>query len=1223
MKPPNTPNTPKPRRSFGVFSVVGGSVLLLCASAAAAADVDVPGYEALTASEEARADGDGFLRRLAAVVAKDPASEAAALALLRIEDSRGDAADGSAAIRPALEKAAAAKVPDPLARDRALRLLAALQAEAGEWDAARATLARRGEIKDWLVVGPFGFTRRALHDRVFPVEIVQRAATIDVGEMFDGSAGKVGWRKAAIGPLAEGVAPSESIQPESGCAYALAQVRAPEGTKAVLSIACGGSFKAWWNGQLVADADRTADWHPSRIQAAVVFGSGWNRLLVKDTQSRAEIAAFLVREDGGGTIDGLEVEAGLRVQPRDGSPGSARELPLPAAPAGAGGFAKAAVGLALSDLGLDALALPLIEAAAKEEPRSAHLAWLHSRALEAADHLPATRRANDARAALERALERDPKFVPALERKARFLDDDGKPEEAVKALRALAKEVPGCAAARVSAAAIARRQGWEAESLEEIRAAAALRPRAVGPRLFLGDHYWRKENRAKALELYKEALAADRSARWIEERIASMAQQQGDIATAERIRRAQLDRYPNEAGPLYGLADLHRARGEPEKAAELYARAAEMKGGDPDGYERTADVLIEAGLDRKAVPWLERALAAEPGRFHLRRLLARIQGKDVDLGREWDVDVIGSLESAPGAAEHPKAHSICLLDLTVTKIHRDGSKVDYTHQAFKVLDDTGIQRYHTLHLPGEVLELRTIGTDGKIYEPILTDNTSEILMPKLEPGAVIEYRYRTVSAGRPPFQFDSGSFYFKDPNLVEPYERSLYVVQVEKGFEFETIERNMPLAARVERRADETVYVWDVKNSARLDEEPFMPTKDELLPHVQLVQRRGWDDIAEVYRERFMGRTRLTPELRAKARELTDGVAGDAEKARKIHAFVRDHVRSDGPAADAQETFLEKTGSRTILLKALLDAAAVPSRFAMCGRNPRTAAPEVFDPPRPELMTTSLLVVEPRDGPAVWIHDGGRLYPYGLIPDELHGAPAMLLSAAGGEMRIVPAAPLEASATVTTISIALSGGSDARLKGSFVVRDPSAFAVKERIATAPKAQLQNFVEMQLNQVFRGAAVSSFDFPGAEDPDVPFTVAYEATVKDHVQLRNDRRTMKTGLGPLELTKTLGGRPTREHPMALRSERVQRDEIEVDLGDGYEVESLPASLVLQERFGLYSLLFTIEGRKLKISRSFALLSAWVEPRDYKSVLRFCADVDAAEKKWIELRVKQQDF
>src|SRR5207248_10828322 len=138
-----------------------------------------------------------------------------------------------------------------------------------------------------------------------------------------------------------------------------------------------------------------------------------------------------------------------------------------------------------------------------------------------------------------------------------------------------------------------------------------------------------------------------------------------------------------------------------------------------------------------------------------------------------------------------------------------------------------------------------------------------------------------------------------------------------KGLDFARIQRNFPEPPAVQDRGDRVVYQWEKKDSDRVDEEPFMPEKDELLPLVQLVQRRTWDDVHEILRERTLGRTRLTPELRARAAEVAGGPEGEAARAKKLYEFVCDHVKSEtGGGADASEILVAHAGSRLVLLKA-------------------------------------------------------------------------------------------------------------------------------------------------------------------------------------------------------------------------------------------------------------------------------------------------------------------
>jgi hypothetical protein len=295
----------------------------------------------------------------------------------------------------------------------------------------------------------------------------------------------------------------------------------------------------------------------------------------------------------------------------------------------------------------------------------------------------------------------------------------------------------------------------------------------------------------------------------------------------------------------------------------------------------------------------------------------------------------------------------------------------------------------------------------------------------------------------------------------------------------------------------------------------------------------------------------------------------------------------------------------------------VPSRFARCSANPRLSPVEVWDPPRPELLQHEALVVEPRGAAPVWVFEGGRFLPYGLVPAEYEGATAMLLGRTNGEMRIVPEGPLENDASDHAVAMRLEADGSAKLKGSTVVRSAGAYRLKEQVLTAQRAQLRTFVEEQLNHTYRGVRLDEFDFPEVGKAGVPFRMTYEATVPGHVQTRNDRPTVDLGISPLMLTKKFGGKAHREQPFMLRLHDLQSDEIEIDLGGQYEVEAAPANLLLKERFGVYSLVVRVEAGKVRVTRTFALEPTRVEAADYGTVLRFCRDVDSAERKWIDLR------
>ncbi len=1230
-------------RAFRTF--IFASVLLGTSGAALAEERtlrDVDGYEAITSSNEARGDDDGFLRELAAAIERDPGGVGGAVALARLDDAQARASDPQGALRPVLERVAAAKpASGPAARenrDAILKMLAALEEYAGDFERAHETAAKRGLVRHWLALGPFGFTDRAVHDRIFPVENAVRARELDVNAAFEGTWRSASWRRAEADPFDGTVEPFQYLRPRQGAAYALAQVSVKVRCEAVLALRSRGSYRAWLNGRLVAAIDRTQQLLPLELAVVVTLDPGWNRLLVKVEAGHAAFEARIT-DVAGVPIDGLLEAEGERIEPLEaGSEGPPPLADAPTATAellrrlaeleagaatdrGARALVEASLGILYLERGLGADALVHLEAAAELAPTAPHIHVLRAQAIEAAAHLPDTNARTQSRAAYQRAFELEPAFLPVLERRALYLSEDGKPDEAVKALREILKAHPERAQAHYHAAEIARQQGWDTEALEHARRVIELRPKSPYPRVFLAELYAEKGNRSRALEIYREALALAPSIVWIEERIAGRLLAQGDAAGAERIRRALAERYPHEPQRLAALAEALRARRAHGEAAELLLRAAALVP-EEAAYPRMAgEALLDGGRREDGLALLERSLALAPGQHALRRMLLEQRGEPWDFSRDYDVDVAAMLPSAPGEDEHPRASSICLLDQTVARLYRDGTSSQIVHQAFKILDEGGVDRYHTINIPGEILELRTFRPSGEVLEPIITDATSEILMPGLEPGAVIEYRYRLDDSSPPDFQINTGTWFFQDPNLTEPFLLSRYVVIADEDLEFETIERNLGdrIRKRSESKGGTVVHVWESPSADRIEPEDLMPAKEEILPWVTLIGRRSWDEISELYRDRALGRTELTPPIVAKARELTKGLEGDTAKARVLYDFVLDHVRNDSGGSNATAVLIERGGSRELLLKALLDAAGVPNRYAFCGTNPDQSQEVLWDPPRPELLATAVLRIEPRDAPPVWILSGGRLLPYGEIPAYLAGAPALLVGPGGGEWTVVPRGSPESRAIASHLTIALSGR-NAACEGRTIMPDFFVYGVKERIATLPRAQLRNLIEQQVNELFPGARLKDFDFPGVDHPGVPLEITFRCEVPELVALEDGKPVLKSGLEELGLTRTYGGKPVREYPILFRMEQVQRETVEIDLGESYEVEALPPNMIVRSGFISYSLTFALEGSRLTVVRTCHLEPSRIEAHDYPRLLQTLRDIDAAESKRIHLRERR---
>ena len=123
-----------------------------------------------------------------------------------------------------------------------------------------------------------------------------------------------------------------------------------------------------------------------------------------------------------------------------------------------------------------------------------------------------------------------------------------------------------------------------------------------------------------------------------------------------------------------------------------------------------------------------------------------------------------------------------------------------------------------------------------------------------------------------------------------------------------------------------------------------------------------------------MGLTRPYPEL---DRALAEAVAGGGdhwEQARRIYEYVNNLITEPSGPSRAVEVLLTRSGSRTVLFKALLERAGIPCRWAFL---------------RPQ---DSLLPIDEGTHPVLFLADDDA-YRSKLL-ESLHG----LLYATGGSL---------------------------------------------------------------------------------------------------------------------------------------------------------------------------------------------------------------------------------
>jgi len=1175
---------------------------------------------ALPLEREAR--NDEVIAALVSELRASPEDPLAELILLRLQ-SLSRPRGARELVLTAVEKILDAGVASPFLRELYRAECVRLRASFGEED-PRATREHRSRfVTQWHAIGPFGVRGADTHDWRFAVEHAGLAhADLDLERRVESAWGPRSW--TALGAAREGAEldPATRIDLRYGAAYAVAQVEIDEPGGVLLELACGDSFRLWWNGAQVLAADRLRGDERILHRRVLPAAAGANRILLKLAGvGGTRFSLRLHRADGSklafAPFPGPVLPAVERVDP-----GRARPFPdaldlVLAKGDPSSAHRHAAEGWLRLARGERMRSLEAFRRAFEAAPGSPDFALLLGAAYGRAAHLPDTWRRNQARDAYRRALELDPACVAAGVWLAVDQHRQGDPAAAFASLRELAERAPWNVDAELLLAELARSQRWDRERAAHLARALHAAPDDPEVQQKVAEWHLGEGRPREALAHYRRSLEANAGQDGVRERLASLHATTGDRDRARQILRRRMEDRPAVVEARLDYASFLADGGRHEEAEAVLREGTERFPLEPRFLQSLGDLAAARGDRATAIERYRRLLADRPDAHRVREALVRLGGEPPDpYFDEFRLDTREILATERAwAAEFPRAASVALLDDLVLRFYEDGSSRLITHQIFLITSEEGIEQHGTMRPRGTLLELRTLRPDGEVLEPIAL-GSGEYTMPGLEIGAAVEWRYeeRLPSLAGSPLRMPA--FYFQDIEMKMPFVRSRYVVIEPHGLGLTHLRLNYPWEPEVIERGDDVVRIYDVVGLGQLKPEPGMPAPEENVPKVILVERRTWDEVHHEMRAR--AKAPVSPEIREVAAQWTEGKTGQTARARALYEAVNDWVRASSASPSPTHTLLERRGDRLPLYMALLEVEGIAYDYAQARRNPDL---DLEDPAwewvRAELFPNSMVRVRPDDGPPVWVVMAARNQPFGELPASLFGAPVWIVGEEGARIDYLPLAPEEEKIRYESIVDLYPGEEGFRAKVR--VRFPAGVAafLEERLEQLP-ARASEAVQLNLVQgMLPGTRLVEGRFEGPGASGEPFQFVGEVASEGSTE-RDGRNLLayRMGFNALELVSRFATPGSRTHPFLVEAHDFRQDLVRVHTGEAFHVVTLPRDLEMELSLGSYELSSRVLPDRVEIRRSVRFRPARIEAGDYDDLMRRCREIDdrEADRIWL---------
>lgn len=490
-------------------------------------------------------------------------------------------------------------------------------------------------------------------------------------------------------------------------------------------------------------------------------------------------------------------------------------------------------------------------------------------------------------------------------------------------------------------------------------------------------------------------------------------------------------------------------------------------------------------------------------------------------------------------------------------------------------------------------------------------------MPGVEPGSIIEYRWREVR-GDTLSMYDRLEFARDIPVVqVRYYIKPISLPGFPYGMRAQTFNgQNTPF-----QKEKDGYYSTMMSNIPAFREEPYMPPAYAVRPWMliyytedhKLDAARFWKEYGKRVYESAKPEMKAGDEVKRKAAELTADAKTDGEKIARLFDFCRTQIKnlyddSNGMTAAERAAAKEnkspadtlKRGLGTgrdidMLFAALATAAGLDARLANLGDRGDT----FFDASFPDdyFIRTYDIAVKV-DGQ--WrFYDPASVYvPFGMLRWQEEGQQALLSDPKEPTFVITPLSGPEKSLEKRTAAFKLS--EDGTLEGDVRMEYTGHLAadLKEYNDDDSPAEREETLKNRFKERLGAAELTEIKVENVKDPVKPFVYTFHVRVPGYAQRTGKRlffqpAFFQKGLGPI--FPTAG----RRHAVYFHYAWSEEDSVEVTMPEGFALDNAespaPFSADTLSKYEPMAAV-TTDGRTLVYKRKFYFGRGGGEPMLY---------------------------
>jgi tetratricopeptide (TPR) repeat protein len=532
-----------------------------------------------------------------------------------------------------------------------------------------------------------------------------------------------------------------------------------------------------------------------------------------------------------------------------------------------------------------------------------------------------------------------------------------------------------------------------------------------------------------------------------------------------------------------------------------------------------------------------------------------------------------------GVLNFPYASAISNVDVTYVRVIKPDQRVVTTPEE------------NILDMPAEITREAPFYSDLK---------TKQVAVKGLEAGDILEFAWHAqVFKPLDPEQFWTTYDFIKEgvaleENLEIRVPRGRYVKVSSPKF-------------RPKESDDGSVHVYSWRTSHLTSAEPASDDADNSGgSDVQLTSFRNWDEMGEWIHSLFAPKAVPSPEIQAKATELTKNAKTDADKIQAIYKFVSSQYHYIGidfgigriQPHDAADVLTNQYGDckdKHTLFAALLAAVGIKAYPALISTtskiDPDMPSPAQFD---------HVITAIPQAQGFLFLDTTPEVAPYGFLLASLRDKKALVVPDSGSPT-LVATAPDPPFPSYFTFRADGKLDDDGTLESKMQMTFRGDVELIYRMALRQSAQPQwKDVMQRVSSNFGfGGTVSDVTATSPDDTTVPFHIEYQYSRKEYSDWANKR--IGPPFPPVFLPPAPDESEAHPKPIELGAPGEMKYDASIVLPSGADPQ-IPPDVNLSEGFADYHAKYSYSGGYFKAERDLVTKVRKVDPAQFAAYRAF---------------------